>query len=173
MSAAQPQGDNREDGQRESIWSVAAGFLKLYILLFGIFFVFGTGYLVYYEIAQLPTGNGHDIAAVVIKSVGSVAIGAAGVSFFATELVGGAMVLASYLKRKLLDEPQRAREQREARTEAELAEAQAELAEAQAELAEAQAERNHLRRALRSRRRRRMHRRARAENHISSNPNQD
>ncbi len=85
------------------------------LILFGILFVFGTAYLVYYEITQTHAGNGHDVAAAVIKSVGSVAIGSAGVSFFATELTGGTMVLASYLKRKLLDEPERARKAREKR----------------------------------------------------------
>ena len=64
------------------------------------------------------------MAAAVIKSIGSVAIGSAGVSFFATELTGGTMVLASYLKRKLVDEPRRARE----RELAELAEARDENA---------------------------------------------
>ena len=110
MSAGRPQKDDSQEEQRESIWSVSPGLLWLYLILFGILFVFGTAYLVYYEITQSATVSGHDVAAAVIKSIGSVAIGSAGVSFFATELTGGTMVLASYLKRKLLDEPRRARE---------------------------------------------------------------
>lgn len=113
MSAGRPQRDESQEEQRESIWSVSPGLMWLYLILFGILFVFGTAYLVYYEITQPPTGSGHDVAAGVIKSIGSVAIGSAGVSFFATELTGGTMVLASYLKRKLLDEPERARKARE------------------------------------------------------------
>lgn len=115
MSTGRPQKDEAQEEPRESIWSVSPGLLWLYLILFGILFVFGTAYLVYYEITQPPTGSGHDVAAAVIKSIGSVAIGSAGVSFFATELTGGTMVLASYLKRKLLDEPERARKARERR----------------------------------------------------------
>ena len=159
LSAPEPR---RED-QRESIWSVTPGFLKLYLLLFGVLFVFGTAYLVYYEIAQSPTGNGHDIAAVIIKSIGSVAIGAAGISFFATELVGGSVVLASYLQRKLLDEPRIARE----RELAKLNEENARLKEENARLMEENA------RLFAERRERRIRRRARGQNHDSSNPNQD
>ena len=110
MSAGRPQEEDSQEEQRESIWSVSPGLLWLYLILFGILFVFGTAYLVYYELTQPPAGSGHDVAAAVIKSIGSVAIGSAGVSFFATELTGGTMVLASYLKRKLVDEPRRARE---------------------------------------------------------------
>ena len=110
MRAGRPQGDESQEEQRESIWSVSPGLLWLYLILFGILFVFGTAYLVYYELTQPPAGSGHDVAAAVIKSIGSVAIGSAGVSFFATELTGGTMVLASYLKRKLVDEPRRARD---------------------------------------------------------------
>ena len=115
MNAGRPQKDDSQEEPRESIWSVSPGLLWLYLILFGILFVFGTAYLVYYEITQPPTGSGQDVAAAVIKSIGSVAIGSAGVSFFATELTGGTMVLASYLKRKLLDEPERARKARERR----------------------------------------------------------
>ena len=124
MSAGRPQEYESQEEQRESIWSVSPGLLWLYLILFGILFVFGAAYLVYYEITQPPTGSGHDVAAAFIKSIGSVAIGSAGVSFFATELTGGTMVLASYLKRKLVDEPRRARE----RELAELAEAKDENA---------------------------------------------
>lgn len=113
MSEWQPGRDSPQEEQRESIWSVSPGLLWLYLILFGLLFVFGTAYLVYYENTQPPTGSGHDVAAAVIKSIGSVAIGSAGLSFFATELTGGTMVLASYLKRKLLDEPERARKARE------------------------------------------------------------
>ena len=115
MIAERPQKDDSQEEQRESIWSVSPGLLWLYLILFGILFVFGAAYLVYYELTQPPAGSGHDMAAAVIKSIGSVAIGSAGVSFFATELTGGTMVLASYLKRKLLDEPERARKARERR----------------------------------------------------------
>ena len=122
MSAGKPTRDDSQDAQRESIWSVSPGLLWLYLVLFGVLFVFGTAYLVYYEITQPPTGSGHDVAAAVIKSIGSVAIGSAGLSFFVTELTGGTMVLASYLKRKLLDEPERARERETAAREKKLAE---------------------------------------------------
>lgn len=115
MSAGKPQKYDSQEEQRESIWSVSPGLLWLYLILFGVLFVFGTAYLVYYELTQPLSASGHDVAATVIKSVGSVAIGSAGVSFFATELTGGTMVLASYLKRKLLDEPERARKARERR----------------------------------------------------------
>ena len=115
MNAGRPQEDDSQEEQRESIWSVSPELLWLYLILFGILFVFGTAYLVYYELTQPPAGSSHDVAATVIKSIGSVAIGSAGVSFFATELTGGIMVLASYLKRKLLDEPERARKARERR----------------------------------------------------------
>ncbi len=163
MSAAEPQRDALQEGQRESIWSISPGLLWLYISLFGILFVFGTVYLVYYEVTRSSTGNGHDVATAVIKSVGSIAIGAAGISFFATELAGGTMVLASYLKRKLLDEPQRARECALAKLN-ELAEENAKLRKENARLVEEQARRPAIRRARR---------RARAQNHDSSNPNQD
>ena len=112
MSGRRLHKDDSQEEQRESIWSVSPGLLWMYLVLFGILSVFGTAYLVYYETAQPPKGSGHDVAAAVIKSIGSVAIGSAGVSFFATELTGGTMVLASYLKRKLLDEPDRAREKK-------------------------------------------------------------
>ena len=162
MSTGRPQEDESQEEQRESIWSVSPGLLWLYLILFGILFVFGTAYLVYYEITQPPTGSGHDVAAAVIKSIGSVAIGSAGVSFFATELTGGIMVLASYLKRKLLDEPERAREKKLAEQNDEVVR----LNEENARLNEENARLNEENARLREKN-------GQPPNQDSSNPNQD
>ena len=129
MSEEQPGRDSPQEGRRESIWSVAPRFLKVYLFLFTAFFVCGTGYLVYYEVAHSLSGSGHDVAVAVIKSIGSVAIGAAGVSLFVTEMVGGSMVLATYLQRKLIDEPKAAREREMAAREKETAAREKKLAE--------------------------------------------
>ena len=158
MTVGRPQRDESQEEQRESIWSVSPGLLWLYLVLFGILFVFGTAYLVYYEVTQPPMGSGHDVAAAVIKSIGSVAIGSAGVSFFATELTGGTMVLASYLKRKLLDEPERARKARERR----LAEQNDEIARLKKENARLNEENARLR-----------EKNGQPPNQDSSNPNQE
>ena len=61
MSAGRPQKDDSQEEQRESIWSVSPGLLWLYLILFGILFVFGAAYLVYYEMTQPPTGGGHQV----------------------------------------------------------------------------------------------------------------
>ena len=135
MSAERPQNDDSQEEQREPIWSVSPGLLW-----------------------QPPTGSGHDVTAAVIKSIGSVAIGSAGVSFFATELTGGTMVLASYLKRKLVDEPRRARD----RELAELAEVNDENARLRKENARLNEENARLR-----------ERNGQSFDQDSDNPNQD
>ena len=95
--------DRTPEESRESIWSVPPGRKALYFALFTIFASAGIGFLVWYEIFENTADTLPETIMAIMRGIGIITVGAAGLSLLTTEAPRFIMVMADYFTKRWLE----------------------------------------------------------------------
>ena len=101
---------------RESIWSVPPGLRALYFAQFTLWTLAGIGVLVWYEVFVNTSDTASQTMMAIIRSTGTVTVGAAGISLVTMEAPRIVMVVADYFTKRWLN-PLKEKLREEARAE--------------------------------------------------------
>ena len=88
---------------RESIWSVPPGLRALYFAQFTLWTLAGIGVLVWYEVFVNTSDTAAQTMMAIIRSTGTVTVGAAGISLVTMEAPRIVMVVADYFTKRWLN----------------------------------------------------------------------
>ena len=114
-----------EQEDRDSIWSIPLGRRALYFGLFTAYALAGIGFLIWYEIFEHTADTWQQTVLSITQGIGVTTVGAAGLALLTIEGPQTIMVVADYLRKKLIEPLEERRRQeaqrreREARAEGE------------------------------------------------------
>ena len=119
---------------RDSIWSIPLGRRALYFGLFTAYALTGIGFLVWYEVFQRTADTWQQTILAITQGIGVTTVGAAGLALLTIEGPQTIMVVADYLRKKLIEpleekrrlEAEQRRQEEERRREEGYAKAKAE-----------------------------------------------
>ena len=106
-----PSQPTQED--RDSIWSIPLGRRALYFGLFTAYALAGIGFLLWYEIFEHTADTWQQTILVITQGIGVTTVGAAGLALLTIEGPENVMVVADYLRKRLI-EPLEERRRQEA-----------------------------------------------------------
>ena len=106
-----PSQPARED--RDSIWSIPLGRRALYFGLFTAYALAGIGFLLWYEIIENTVDTWPQTILAIVQGLGVTTVGAAGLALLTIEGPENIMVVADYLRKRLI-EPLEERRRQEA-----------------------------------------------------------
>ena len=102
---------NKQDKDRESIWSVAREVKTLYFLAFVILAVLGVGLLTWREVTQSEGAGPLEILLAIWEDSAKIVTGSVGISVVVAEIVRYVMVLSRHLEERLERVRERRREE--------------------------------------------------------------
>ena len=136
MRADEPDNESQQQpGEgRESIWSITPARRALYFGLFTAYALAGIGFLVWYEVFQHTADTWQQTILAITQGIGVTTVGAAGLALLTIEGPQTIMVVADYLRKKLIEpleekrrlEAEQRRQEEERRREEGYAKAKAE-----------------------------------------------
>ena len=110
------RGQPREE-DRESIWSIPPGRRALYFGLFTLYALAGIGFLIWYHVFEYKADTWQQTILSVTQGIGATTVGAAGLALLTIEGPQTVMVVADYLRKKLIEPLDERRERRRQETE--------------------------------------------------------
>ena len=119
---------NREPSSRQSIWSVASGWLPVYFILFDALGTIGVTYVIVYNVFGRSHPTVHDMLWTIATGIVIVGAASATVSILMVELGKNIMIVGTYLEdmlnrrraRQLAEAEERVRAETRAETRAEI-----------------------------------------------------
>ena len=130
----EPESDPSERLQqdRDSIWTIPLAWRALYFGLFTLYAFAGIGFLLWYEVFERTVDDWPETIHSITQGIGVTTVGAAGLALLTIEGPQTLMVVAHYLKKKLI-EPLEERRRQEAQQREEEARQREEEARAEGE----------------------------------------
>ena len=115
MRAEEPgEGQSQQSQEdRDSIWSIPLGRRALYFGLFTAYAMAGIGFLIWYEVFENTSDTWQQTILSIMQGIGVTTVGAAGLALLTIEGPQTFMVVADYLRKKLI-EPLEERRRQEA-----------------------------------------------------------
>ena len=115
MRAEEPGNGQSQPPQedRDSIWSIPLGRRALYFGLFTVYALAGIGFLIWYEIFEHTADTWQQTILAITQGIGVTTVGAAGLALLTIEGPENIMVVADYLRKRLI-EPLEERRRQEA-----------------------------------------------------------
>ena len=92
---------NREPFERQSIWSVASGWLPLYFALFDLLGTIGVLYVIGYNVFGRSHASVHDMIWTIVTNIVIVGAASATISILAVETGKNVMITGTYLEQML------------------------------------------------------------------------
>ena len=92
---------NREPSERQSIWSVASGWLPIYFALFDALATIGVFYVVGYNVFGRSHPTIHDMVWTIVTNIVIVGAASATISILAVEMGKNVMITGTYLEQML------------------------------------------------------------------------
>ncbi len=116
-----PEQNPRTQEDRDSIWSIPLAWRALYFGLFTVYAVTGVGFLLWYETFERMADTWPETIYSITQGIGVTTVGAAGLALLTIEGPQTIMVVAHYLRKKLIEplEERRRQEAEQRRQEAE------------------------------------------------------
>ena len=99
--------------ERDSIWTIPLSWRALYFGLFTIYAIAGIGFLIWYHVFELTDDTWQQTILSITQGIGVNTVGAAGLALLTIEGPNTIMVVAHYLRKKLI-EPLEERRRQEA-----------------------------------------------------------
>lgn len=118
MRAEEPGNRQSQPPQedRDSIWSIPLARRALYFGLFTLYALAGIGFLIWYHVFEHSTDTWQETILSITQGIGVTTVGAAGLALLTIEGPQTIMVVADYLRKKLI-EPLEERRKQEVRAE--------------------------------------------------------
>ena len=92
---------NREPSERQSIWSVASGWLPMYFALFDLLGTIGVLYVIGYNVFGRSHASVHDMVWTIVTNIVIVGAASATISILAVETGKNVMITGTYLEQML------------------------------------------------------------------------
>ena len=105
---------------RDSIWSIPLARRALYFGLFTVYAMAGIGFLLWYEVFENTSDTWQETILSITQGIGVTTVGAAGLALLTIEGPQTIMVVADYLRKKLIEPLEERRRQEAQRREQEV-----------------------------------------------------
>ena len=99
----EPEQNPRSQEDRDSIWTIPLARRALYFGLFTFYALTGTGFLIWYEIFEHRADTWPETILSITQGIGVTTVGAAGLALLTIEGPENVMVVADYLRKRLIE----------------------------------------------------------------------